>query len=745
MDGSLIHVAGDTARARIAHGWLAPDTPMTLGVVTLRPHQQEAVGRARVALETHGGALIADDVGLGKTFVALALAASARRPLVIGPAGLRAMWTHACAQTNVHAPYRSYESLSRSPMAREGYDLVILDEAHHVRTPRTLRYRHLAQGLAGARVVLLTATPIHNSDRDLRALLALFLGAIAWALDDAGLSAHVIRREQDDVALDAPLPLLVAPRIISLSDDEDLLDALIALPAPVPPRDGGDGGALLSFTLARLWASSHFALRTALRRRLQRARALEDALICGRHPTRGELRAWALGEDATQLAFPELVASGGDDDVGDLLGAVRAHAAALEPLLRRMPIDSPGDRERADRIRDIVARHRGEKIVAFTQFADTAAALFRLLRDSARCCQLDGRGAQVAGGRLTRQEALSRFAPRASGTAEPGEADRIDLLLTTDLLSEGVNLQDASVVVHLDLPWTSARIAQRVGRSRRLGALHSSTVVYAIGPPAAAETLLRQEQRLRDKLTAAARLTGACGAILPVRLALGPTADADDRSIPARDLQQLRALTARWRSTQSVPAPSAGLPVARVRATTPGALALVTHESERLVVALVGGRVSERPADLLAAARLAEGEDHSEANLDGVAALLAKLETWLAARAGAHTAGVGHSIAGAARRVAMQRIAHIAARTPHHHRAQVGPLAADARRIVTAPYGVGAERILAELAGSPLPDEAWLRAVRAFGEANCRAARGARGAKAAEDAGRIEAIIVFEP
>src|SRR5688572_28289882 len=396
MDGSLIHVAGDTARARIAHGWLAPDTPMTLGVVTLRPHQQEAVGRAPVALETHGGSLIADDEGLGKTFVALALAASARRPLVIGPAGLRAMWTHACAQTNVHAPYRSYESLSRSPMAREGYDLVNLDEAHHVRTPRTLRYRHLAQGLAGARVVLLTATPIHNSDRDLRALLALFLGAIAWALDDAGLSAHVIRREQDDVALDAPLPLLVAPRVISLSDDEDLLDALIALPAPVPPRDGGDGGALLSFTLARLWASSHFALRTALRRRLQRARALEDALICGRHPTRGELRAWALGEDATQLAFPELVASGGDDDVGDLLGAVRAHAAALEPLLRRMPIDSPGDRERADRIRDIVARHRGEKIVAFTQFADTAAALFRLLRASVRSCRLDGRGAQVA-------------------------------------------------------------------------------------------------------------------------------------------------------------------------------------------------------------------------------------------------------------------------------------------------------------------------------------------------------------
>ena len=98
------------------------------------------------------------------------------------------------------------------------------------------------------------------------------------------------------------------------------------------------------------------------------------------------------------------------------------------------------------------------------------------------------------------------------------------------------------MVVHLDLPWTSARMAQRVGRSRRLGATHSSTVVYAIAPPAVAETLLRQEQRLRDKLHAAARLTGACGAILPVRLTLAPASDADDVCAPTRQMERLRAL-----------------------------------------------------------------------------------------------------------------------------------------------------------------------------------------------------------
>jgi superfamily II DNA or RNA helicase len=742
MDRTLTRIAGATARSLFARGWLAPDAAIVLGSVTLRPHQCEAVARARIALEAHGGALVADEVGLGKTFIALALAAGARRPLIVGPAALRSMWSQACAQTGVRAAYRSYEALSRAPMPNGHHDLVVLDEAHHARTTSTVRYRHLAQGLSGARVVLLTATPVHNSARDLRALLALFLGALAWALEESDLATHVIRREREDIPAHA-LPALALPQRLALSDDDELLDAIISLPAPVPPCDGGDGGALLSFTLARLWASSHAALRTALLRRMQRARALEDALSSGRHPTAGELRAWTIGEDAAQLAFPELVATSIPGDVSELLRAVRHHAAAIETLRRAIPADSPRDRERAARLRDVATRHAGEKILAFTQFSETAAAMFRLLRDTVRCCQLDGRGARVAGGRLSRRDAIARFAPRASGSREPPWAERIDMLIATDLLSEGVNLQDASVVVHLDLPWTSARIAQRVGRSRRLGALHSATSVYSFAPPAAAETLLRQEQRLRDKLHAAARLTGACGAILPVRLSLTPEPPPTDAPSPTRAMQLLRGTVARWRVDAVRPLSSdTALPVARVRAGQSGALALVRRGAEYSLLALLEARASDLPADVLAAARLSEGEDADTDGDDLIATALTRLMSWCAASGAAAAAGVRHTIAGAARRVAMQRIAHIAARTPHHHRALVAPLAAEARRIVTAPYGVGAERILAELADAPLPDEAWLRAVRAFGEANCT---GAKGAESAEGAGIIEAIIVFGP
>ena len=748
MAGPLTLVTGSELRALIANVLLDPHVNATLGSVTLRPHQREAVARAHAALDGHGGALIADDVGLGKTFIALAIAADARRPLVIAPAALRSMWGRACEQTGVRAEFRSYEALSRAPMSDSRYDVIVLDEAHHVRTPRTARYRHIARGVAGARVLLLSATPVHNSVADLRALLALYLGAVAWVIEESDLATHVIRREHAHVGLEA-LPVLTAPQWVTPSQEDAILDAIVSLPPPVPACDGGDGGALLSFTLARLWASSHAALRTALVRRVQRARALEDSLACGRHPTASELRAWTIGEDAAQLAFPELVTTSVPSDAGELLRATQAHATAVETLLHRIPLDSPCDRERATLLRDIVVRHEGEKVIAFTQFSDTATVLFRLLRDQVRCCRLDGHGARVAGGKLSRHEALSRFAPRASGAAEPPERERIDLLIATDLLSEGVNLQDASIVVHLDLPWTSARMAQRVGRSRRLGARHQVTSVYAFAPPAAAASLLRQEQRLREKLHAAARTTGACGAILPVRLSLRPELPADDPPSPAQAAELLRRVLSRWRGEGLSPlvATEDRAPVvACLLANQVGGLALVRRGDEHSLVALCGPQPSDRPIDLLVAAGFAEGND-AQPNDDRIATMTARLESWLAMHAAGVAAGVGHTIAGPARRVAMQRVAHIASRTPRHCRALVAPLAAEARRIITAPYGVGAERILAELAGAPLPDEAWLRAVRAFGEANCRVhgVQGRQGAQGAQGAQTIEALIVFGP
>jgi len=138
----LYHADADVVRGLITASVFADDeAPASLGTVTLWDHQREAVARLRTAIDEFGGALLADEVGLGKTYVALALAARYRAPVVVAPAALRSMWNGAFTATSLRLPWISVESLSRGSLPAQRPDLVILDEAHHARNPATRRYR----------------------------------------------------------------------------------------------------------------------------------------------------------------------------------------------------------------------------------------------------------------------------------------------------------------------------------------------------------------------------------------------------------------------------------------------------------------------------------------------------------------------------------------------------------------------------------------------------------------------------
>jgi superfamily II DNA or RNA helicase len=748
-------------RALIAHLWLGERHEAAKhGSIVLRPHQRSALDRLRRMLREHGGALLADDVGLGKTYVAAALARAYERVLVVAPAALRAMWQAALRDVGATGSVVSYATLSRGGGPREPFDLVLLDEAHHARTPGTRRYARIAELVDGAHLILLSATPIHNSRRDLAALLALYLGARAFALDDDALARHVIRRERDDVPSER-LPEITAPLRLVVGDDHELLRAILALPPPLPPRDAGAGGALVAWGLVREWASSNAALVGALRRRLVRAAALEAALEGGLLPSRQELASWVCGDRAVQLAFPELLAVPAASDAAKLQSVLQRHERGVRALLERARASAWTDATRARLLRYLRTLHRGEKVVAFTQFADTARALFREMRRDAGVAVLTSRGASVAGGSLSTREAIERFAPRASGVRAPREIERIDLLITTDLLSEGVNLHDASVVVHLDLPWTPARMEQRVGRSRRLGALHARTTVYAMQPPASSEVLLRVEDRLRAKLGAAGRLLGAADEIVGVSTLVTHSADAagadvSDESAPqdaggvresaARRRQLILHELERWRapSDETVvvappddPTPGNGaagtigtagvapVTMSFARAASSGLLALVRENGEyRLVAAASDGEVDDDPALVLELARLASGA--RTASCDAAARLgslradlasaLDRIARWTSQRAGVLAAGTELEPRTQARRLALRRVAAIAAHAPRHRRAEVTRLAALARQVATAPYGAGAERALEELvARDAASDEEWLRALGEFG------------------------------
>ena len=659
-----------------------------IGTITLRPHQREALLRVRDAVAEFGGALLADEPGLGKTYVALALAREFPSTIVAAPAALCAMWREASTRAAVPVTFVSLETLSRRDVPVRA-PFVIVDEAHHACNPAAARYARLARLAAGARVLLLTATPVRNRRAELDALLALFLGPRAAALDEATRARCVIRRGAEASVLPAIVGPIwhTAPEMVNVASD------VADLPPPLPALDGREARALLAMTLARHWASSLAALDAALRRRLQRGAALDAVLEAGRVPTRAELRTWVVGDDAVQLAFPLLVAQV-EPDAARMRARLRAHLEAVRALRERVLPHVPRDAAaRAGLLARLAERHPGARIVAFTAFAATAHALHRTLRRTPGVAVLTGQGARTAGGPRPRADVLVALAAGPHHAA-PGGVDDIRLVIATDLLSEGVNLQGASVIVHLDVPWTPAGLEQRVGRAVRIGSPHTRVHVHGFAPPPAAERLLTLGVRFVEKRSAQRAATHA-----------------------ARDLEQLRRCVAPWLR----PPPVLGSPgVAFAEGPRPAFVAVMQD---------AGG------ASLVAGARDAAGRWHAGAEprhlLDALAGALSGappdaralasarrvLRRFLERRRARTESGADLGARSFARRCVLERLDRILAHATPAMRAREHARLAALRAAVSTVAGAGMELVLAELARGAAHDDArWLETVeRALG------------------------------
>jgi superfamily II DNA or RNA helicase len=704
-------------RSIIASTMLGDDAVIDdrIGGVTLRPHQRAAAARLAALISANGGALLAEPVGLGKTYTSLAVAARSGLPITIAmPAALRDMWRDALERCGVSATVVTHEALSRGVTLPPNQGFVIVDEAHRLRSPSTHRYAALADLCRRARVLLVTATPVQNRRRDLAAQLALYVGRRAWLLSDDELAEHVVRGASSEMR---GVPRLDGPHRVTLDTPDDCLDDLLALPPPIPARDETVVVALLTYGLVHQWTSSRAALVASLARRRTRGLALLSAIDSGRQPTRAELSAWTHAGDAMQLAFPELVTSEParpDVDTNALSIMIGGHVQAIELLLHRLRDSVDPDDERADALRRIRAAHAGERIIAFCHYAETVNALrSRLARDPG-VAALTANGARIASGRVSRELVLAQFMPGVAG--ELGAANRIDLLITTDLLSEGLNLQRASVIVHLDLPWNPARLDQRVGRARRLGSRHETVSVYVIAPPAAADRLLRVEERLREKLSVAQRTVGVAGRILP-----SPIGGVGTERGLAEQTSAIRARLRDWIAPRQFPAdvrPGAPL-VAAVECDVRGFLALVRDGDGPRLIANFGSGIT-MAADTIIRGLIAAENPEAAIGSDAGSPALRQIEGWLAARHGASTIDLQAAAAARLRRAALTRVARALARAPRHQRALLAPLADTARTIATAPLAEGAERILETLVRAELPDEAWLRSIATFGELNAR-------------------------
>jgi superfamily II DNA or RNA helicase len=707
VDARLRLATAEEVRALIAQLILGDDqADARIGGISLEPHQLSAVIRIQSAIDEFCGALLCDEVGMGKTFVATAIARRYARRLIVAPAALSEMWADALLTTEIEADFVSFEKLSRlrSRITTE-YDMVIVDEAHHARNRATRRYARLEELSRRAKLLLLTATPIHNRREDLSALLSLFLGARENALTQAELARCVVRRGHEQLKSTSLIPRVLPTEMLQISDDPRIARELLMMPDPIPVRDGGLAGSLIARGLVHQWASSEAALNEALRRRIARSYALIASLEAGTYPTEAELRTWIFDDGALQLGFPELLAAPAGD-AATLLESLRGYSNALERFRASHSARSSLDIERASMIAGIRVAHPKARIVAFAQYTETVSMLFRALARLGGVAMLTAHGARVAGGRLSRSEALSRFAPGANNAPLPASAERIDLLLSTDLLSEGVNLQDAEVVVHLDIPWTAARLEQRVGRAARMGSRHSAVSVYLLRPPASAAALLENEILVQRKWNIALHAVGAAGAE-PFPDQLRIDRDSVSESVTTQT-ERLRAILATWRRPM-IQVAGDEVSIASVSSPRSGFLAVVTVDAEPTLVVGLSGQLSTDLHSRVVACRLGSGVEVDTSSQESEVAFQ-RLREWADRESASASAGLADSSALRRKRL-VNRIDTAIESAPPHSRGRRLSIAAKARRVAASQQSAAIEAELESLAWAPLSDDEYLAAL----------------------------------
>ena len=607
--------------------------------------QRDGATSAINRLMRYNGCIVADSVGLGKTWTALAVIKffelRNERVLVLCPKRLEDNWVRytawAASRNNpfekdrLNYAVRAHTDLSRYEGRAGGvdlarfnwgsFDLIVIDESHNFRNEgrdrfgedgnlvRRSRYNRLLEEVlksgARTRVLMLSATPVNTSLRDLRNQIYLMtekrqdafrdalgigniqsmfgvaqrefqqweaarlsgqrpdktallerLGADFLSLLDAvsfARSRDHIRRYYPEVTAaiggfpERAQPLNLHPvtdnkgalsyddlhRRIGdfslavympsqyLKDTSSLDEEKAKLRFDQRDRERWLIGMMRVNLLKRLESSVH-SFTLTMRRILEKMDAL-DSLI-GRWRERGSLE--------------EIDARPDDDEEDEEFAIGRGRRYRLDQLdVDRWQQDLREDRkvfqelyeraqqvtvERDDKLatlkrvlqekvrtapRDKDGR-ANRKALVFTTFADTAQYLYEHISDWVReelgvhiALVTGGSGNRSSSGETGFMEILSRFAPRAQQAESDG--GEIDIVIATDCLSEGQNLQDCDLVVNYDIHWNPVRLMQRFGRIDRLGSRNERVSMTNFWPTEDLERYLDLKNRVEARMALA--------------------------------------------------------------------------------------------------------------------------------------------------------------------------------------------------------------------------------------------------
>lgn len=436
------------------------------------PHQIR-VAQQVLQAPMHGRAILADEVGLGKTIEAgiilkeLAVRGLAQRVLILTPASLVTQWIEELQEkffeefTPIEGPGdwrntnraiasfdRARQAKHRPEVLKKRWDLVIVDEAHKCKNHMTARYK-LLQELPRNYLLLLTATPLQNDLRELYNLITLLRPGHLGTWKDFK-KQYVANNDIRQVVRPEALRELTTRVMVRTRRSS------VAHVMAIPARRAHQPDIILSPIESELYAETARLLRDLYKEGFRNPTEEEDMadtrkrkartgrgiffLECIRLTQRLCSSPIALSESLNGLATGELV-----------LPEFRGRARELAGLAA-----SASQYAKLDALTKLLQSHSGQ-IVVFSEHIATVDAIVKRVSEA-------GREAIRFTGDLSREQrrrALKRFREHDSS-----------ILVSTRAGTEGLNLQFCHQLVNYELPWNPMIVEQRIGRVHRIGQKH---------------------------------------------------------------------------------------------------------------------------------------------------------------------------------------------------------------------------------------------------------------------------------
>lgn len=563
------------------------DTPtnesLPESVVNLATFQEDAVNRVYSSLTNYNGVLVADSVGLGKTWIAKKIIEDfgfyrRRKFLVICPAQLHRMWQGelkdvGVSENIIHQEYLGGEGLDFEGLERHhqiklsDISLIVIDESHNFRNPISNRYENLFSLIEKIRsygktpkVILMTATPMNNTIWDFYFQLMLIgqnnkrmfikqgifdlqkefnkhlkgntnhindvlqsisirrtrqyikenykdakfktetgeykkiefperkLEEVHYSLDRAydGLYAEISRKIEADLTL---AYYKLSEYNVSEKKDRVKVQRGIAL-----------AGIFQTVLLKRL-ESSVAAFRKSVKSHSEFLIEFKSVVKKGKILRKKFFEKYinsldesvedidGLGDFAKSLEDIDLKDYDKEKLFTDIDQDVKVFSTIYEDIKN---IDESQDAKLIKFKEHLLNNLKDEKAVVFSYYSDTVKYVAQALENDADFKKKFGKKTAFVTGANSSNERQTIIEDFLNG--------KTDVIISTDILSEGQNLQRAKTVTNYDLHWNPVRMIQRAGRIDRIGSPFKEIIIYNFYPEDELESLLDLVQTLQKKI-----------------------------------------------------------------------------------------------------------------------------------------------------------------------------------------------------------------------------------------------------